>query len=150
MRKFGAGKGKDSGVELNMTPTIDMVFLLLIFFIATMQWPETESNISAYLPRRDEAAGTTVLEEREEINEAEIHLNPGVGESIIILFNGRDVGGFSGLMSAMRLLNTNAPESRIILAVHRQVPYKNVVRTLDVCGRYGFEDVIFARTREEG
>lgn len=150
MRKFGAGKGNNNGVELNITPTIDMVFLLLIFFIATMQWPETESNISAYLPRRDEAAGTTVLEEQEEINEAEIHLRPGTGDAVIVLFNGRDVGGFTGLRSAMSLLRTNAPDSRIILAVDRQVPYKNVVRTLDVCGRYGFEDVLFAQTREEG
>ena len=38
---------------VDLTSMIDVVFLLLIFFIATMQLPEPEAGLRAYLPKED-------------------------------------------------------------------------------------------------
>ena len=38
-------------LELKMTPMIDVVFLLLIFFIVTLQIPREEAMIEAELPQ---------------------------------------------------------------------------------------------------
>jgi len=38
-------------VELEMTPMIDVVFLLLIFFMCTLKFKTLEGKLSAYLPK---------------------------------------------------------------------------------------------------
>ena len=138
-------------VELNMTSAIDVVFLLLIFFMtlmAVLDWPGREGNISAYLPRKEEGASARL--EEEERNEVQVDLKPGArADSVTILFNGNDVHTYAGLKSAMKLLQTNAADSQIVLAVDRRVKYRHVIRTLDICAGYGFQDVSFALVKKE-
>ena len=146
----GAIGKKVERVELNMTSAIDVVFLLVIFFLtfmATLDWPKDEGNIAAFLPRKEEGASASPKEEK---NQVEIALRPGPGgEGVVVLFNGNDVNGFSGLRSALRLLKTSAPDSQVLLACERSVRYHYVIRTLDVCAEYGFKDVAFAVAKKE-
>ena len=47
-------KKKDLGrdeCEMEMTPMIDVVFLLLIFFMCTLRFKTLEGKLAAYLPR---------------------------------------------------------------------------------------------------
>jgi len=139
-------QGEAETVELNMTSAIDVVFLLLIFFMtlmAVLDWPGEEFNMSAYLPRHEKGAAPTP--EEEERNEVQVDLRPGPGPGgLAILFNGNAVNGYSGLRNAMRLLKSSAADSRVLLAVDRRVKYRHVIRTLDICAEYGFQDVSFA------
>ena len=50
MKRSSAGQEEQS-TELNITPMIDCVFLLLIFFVVTMQVPQIERNMPANLPK---------------------------------------------------------------------------------------------------
>ena len=137
--------------ELNITSAIDVVFLLLIFFIIQMlqiDWPEDEANIRAYLPKQEDK-GVTDTPEVEERTEVQIGLKKGLGNHVRIFFNGKERNGYSDLKSAMFLLKTSAPDSKVILSVERAVPVFHVVRTLDICAGYGFKDVSFAMQKKE-
>ncbi len=49
---------KNVEAELDMTPMIDVTFLLLVFFIMTFKFKTTEGLIQSYLPR-DRGTGTS-------------------------------------------------------------------------------------------
>lgn len=52
--------------ELEMTPMIDVTFLLLIFFMCTLKFKTLEGKLSAYLPK-DVGVNTTEAEEIEKV-----------------------------------------------------------------------------------
>ena len=53
---------------LNMTPLIDIVFLLIIFFMVGTKFTEEERNIELKLPSVGQAGMTTVIPEKKVIN----------------------------------------------------------------------------------
>jgi biopolymer transport protein ExbD len=147
-----------SGATLNLTPTIDVVFLLLIFFIATIRLPEPEATIRAYLPRTQEVEGTGEREDedKKDINRVVIALEPAAGRGLQIKLNGAVLsGGFSQLSAALNSLRHLARaepdvETEIVLDADGQVPYRFVIEALDVCSRRGFSNVSFAMPRQDG
>lgn len=156
MRRRRTGKD-ESEATLNLTPTIDVVFLLLIFFIATIRLPKPEANIRAYLPKeeRADASARAKVEdpETEKVDRIWIALRIGRASGITeLLLNGRRLPGrlrqLNGALKAMKAdrgAGTQEEESKeeIVLDVADEVPYRYVVSTLDVCTRHGFSNVSF-------
>ena len=58
MKRSNAGEEEQS-TELDITPMIDCVFLLLIFFVVTMKYPQIERNMPANLPKTMEGKSET-------------------------------------------------------------------------------------------
>lgn len=151
---------RGSGATLDLTPTIDVVFLLLIFFIATIRLPEAEANIRAYLPRKEKAAATgkgdTEEKETENVTQIRITLRTVGGSRTEIRLNGGVLaGGFRLLdrrLHAMRIIAKRTPgiETRVVLDAARTVPYRFVVSTLDICTKHEFSNVSFAVPKKSG
>ena len=55
----------DSSIELQLTPMIDVVFLLLIFFMVTAKFVAPERKIPAFAAKEREGAGIALVEEFE-------------------------------------------------------------------------------------
>jgi len=62
----------DDDCEMEMTPMIDVTFLLLIFFMCTIKFKTLEGKLSAYLPK-DVGVNTSPAEPKEKI-EVEIRV----------------------------------------------------------------------------
>ncbi|MEM7306521.1 MAG: biopolymer transporter ExbD [Planctomycetota bacterium] len=56
----------DDNCELEMTPMIDVTFLLLIFFLCTIKFKTLEGKLSAYLPK-DVGVNTTQADPKEKV-----------------------------------------------------------------------------------
>ncbi|MCZ6597925.1 MAG: biopolymer transporter ExbD [Planctomycetota bacterium] len=56
----------DDECELQMTPMIDVVFLLLIFFLCTIKFKTLEGKLAAYLPK-DVGVNTSEAEPKEKV-----------------------------------------------------------------------------------
>ena len=76
MKRASAGQQEQS-TELNITPMIDCVFLLLIFFVVTMKYPQIERNMPANLPKTLQGEGEK--QDREETVRYFIRLEYGEG-----------------------------------------------------------------------
>ena len=65
MSRHRFGRPDNSATELNMTPMIDCVFLLLTFFLFATKFPEQEGKLEANLPSRQtkapSASRTTIV-----------------------------------------------------------------------------------------
>ena len=144
--------------RIEMLPLIDIVFLLLIFFIATIRLPEPEANIRAYLPRKEKAAssgqGRSEEKETENVTQIRIALRTVQGTRTELRLNGALLeGGFRMLdrrLKVMRFVAEKTPTvtTEVILDAARTVPYRFVVTALDICTKHRFSKVSFAMPRK--
>ena len=115
---------------LDLTPVIDMVFNLLIFFLVATTFQQTEREMKIALPvAQSTLPVTTMLRE--------IVLNVDVDGNVII-------GGQPKPLEEVKTLVTDAvsanPEQKVTIRGDRQVPYGLLVRVLDVCKGSGIQE----------
>lgn len=123
-------KNEREPVSIEMTPMIDMVFLLLIFFLVATTFHQEERELQVALPVA-QAAGPISATLRE------IIVNVDSEGSII-------VGGQAVTLDALRSLVADAvavnPAQKVTVRGDRATAYANVVSVLDVCKGAGIQE----------
>ncbi|MDY7109836.1 MAG: biopolymer transporter ExbD [Planctomycetota bacterium] len=119
-----------NGIAIELTPLIDMVFLLLIFFLVATTFHQTEREMQIALPAAASAGPiTTALRE--------IVINVDQDGQII-------VGGRRIEPDDLRALVTEAvaanPEQKVTVRGDRTTAYANIVRVLDICKGAGIQE----------
>lgn len=125
-------------VSVNMTPLIDVVFLLLIFFMISTTFKK-ESHIELTLP---EASSELVQSEQ-----AKIEIIIGVQGAYAI--NGRallnnDIG------TLKRAINKVSTDTKlpIVISADAQAPHQSVVWAMDAAGQLGFSRLSITTLQE--
>ncbi len=130
---IGAGRQDEEKMELKMTSMIDVVFLLLIFFIVTLQIQEPEVMIETELPRADRTGEHTAVEEldHEEFRDLRLHLawNETTGRTQLKL-NDETIPGQRQLEGRLRIAHRLHPDGRIVIACDDDVPYDDLIQTI--------------------
>ena len=127
-------------LEVEMTPLIDCVFLLLIFFLVTTMLKKLEKQIPVVLP--DSTLSLAPVAQTETVI-------LGVDENgHYARESGRDGQGFIRYTPVENLtdyLKTVAqergPQTPLRLDAHRNTPFQKVIDALDICALQGFENV---------
>ncbi|MFO7608455.1 MAG: biopolymer transporter ExbD [Candidatus Krumholzibacteriia bacterium] len=129
-------RGRSDGVDINMGPLIDMVFLLLIFFVVTTSFVK-ESGIDV----QRSTAATAEVKER-----AGVMI--GVGPEGDVWYEGKkvDVRSVRGLVE--RALAED-PESGVVVVADRTSETGAVVAVMDQCRLAGARNVSLAAKQEE-
>lgn len=109
-----AEEGSD---EINISPLIDMVFILLIFFIVTTVFVE-ETGVDVNKP---EAASATDLEKNS--------ILIAITADRKVIYGGREVGP-AGVRATVRRL-TQREDMPVIVQADRSVPTDLLVRVID-------------------
>jgi len=90
--------GKHSGsLELNMTPMIDCVFLLLIFFMTTASFAETERELNPAIKVQRASARAAG-----DFQPAVIDVVKGAGGQFVFKVGGREIGTQQELTQVLR------------------------------------------------
>jgi biopolymer transport protein ExbD len=109
--------------SIEITPVIDMVFLLLIFFLVATTYQQSEREMQIALPEA-EAAGPISAVLRE------IVINIGADGSVV-------VGGAEISLDGLRAIVSEAvernPEQKVSVRGDREASYGVIARVLDVC-----------------
>ncbi len=103
-----------------MSPLIDMVFILLIFFIVTTVFVE-ETGVEVNKPQ----ASAAIPLQAESILIA-------ITSSGKVVYGGREIG-VGGVRSVVRRLVQGDPEIPAIIQADRSVPTELLVRVIDEC-----------------
>jgi len=124
---------------LSLTPLIDVVFLLLIFFLVTSEFEEEERRLDIVLPTATSAVPMT-SKPREVVididNEGELYLS---GKSTDL----------SELQTFLETAVSNNPTNQtVIIRADRATAFQPVVSVMDVCNRSGVSD--YSVTTKEG
>lgn len=150
MRSTAYSHRPRGSLELPMTPMIDVIFLLIIFFICTSSFQPPEevlpTNLSFPGALASEAAADPMLKDLDEIVVKLLWREPGVAWEI----NKRQYQNLLDVRAALGAVAKVKPDLPVILDVDRQVPLENVIDVYDLCRHLGLEKVQFAASAEAG
>ncbi|MEE8169004.1 MAG: biopolymer transporter ExbD [Phycisphaerae bacterium] len=125
-------KSADSNdfLTIELTPLIDMVFLLLIFFLVATTFQQAEREMQVALPFAKSSGP---------ISAALRELIVNVDEAGAIIVGGRTVSP-EQLQSVVEDAVTANPKQKVTVRGDRTTAYENVVRALDVCKLAGIQE----------
>jgi biopolymer transport protein ExbD len=170
-------KKKFKEIKTDMTPMIDVTFLLLIFFIVTLKFKILEGRLDAALPK-DRGTSTSEAEEIDKIDILIKVAEPGElideeGANGLLLYQGREIkvqiGEKKFRYNPFAIVNAEDPvpelttflqelldspeysvdETPVSLDARKGVVYGDIVVLLDVVIREKFQKVSFAGTQEQ-
>ncbi len=139
-------------VKLNITPLIDVTFLLLIFFMCAMRFKTLERKVGAYLPK-EYGGNPWPAEERPPRIEVWLKRARGEAHTRVKLNDrelGRDEAGFAALEERIRRIHAVAPALGGQINAWAEVPHRDVVRTIDAFMRSGVREITFRGTPRKG
>jgi len=125
-------------LELNLTPLIDVVFLLLIFFMVSTTF-QKESEISLQLPRASDSAVPDVADTVEVVINAAgtFYLNDRelVQDDVVTLQN------------ALYEMSGGDRDMPLTIRADAQTPHQSVVTVMDAAARLGMLRMSIATSR---
>ncbi|MGD9854279.1 MAG: ExbD/TolR family protein [Planctomycetaceae bacterium] len=127
-----------------MTPMIDVVFLLLIFFVCAAAGQVRESVLPTEMTAAGNVEHTDPVERDPWIVEVWLALHTEESGQTVVDMNGRRFPEVAALSEPLRTLAELTPENPVILDIAPQVPMRDVIAAYDLCRAAGFESVNFA------
>ncbi len=118
--------------QLDMTPMIDVVFELIIFFVVTIKQEDIFSKLNCNRP--DPATGSASEEKDEVTVNIEIGRRYDGSPQGVILYNKREVAR-PELNNALKEIARTKKTTPIIVKCAEDSPHKALVDVLDICYR---------------
>ncbi len=121
---------QETGASIDLTPIIDMVFLLLIFFLVATTFHQTEREMNVALPAAQHAGPISAA-----LRDLIINVDDEGG----IVVSGRAVSRdeLRGIIEAAVAGN---PDQKVTVRGDRDTAYANVVAVLDICKGAGIQE----------
>ena len=122
-----------------IAPMVDIVFLLLIFFLVTWNFARYETELDVKVPTAKEGK-----ESRRSVGEVIINVkNDG---SIVI---NRKTVSAEELGGTLRKISELYPDQAVVLRGDQSADYRHIVAVLDICRAANIWNVAFATGRPE-
>ncbi|MCL6414781.1 biopolymer transporter ExbD [Aestuariirhabdus sp. Z084] len=120
---------KTEEVSVNLTPLIDVVFLLLIFFMVSTTFTK-ESHLSIDLP---EATGKPAVEHKKQVEIV-------IGKQGSYVVNGKPLinNEAKTLLTALSKESKGDTSLPLVITSDAKTPYQAVVTAMDTAGQLGF------------
>ena len=125
--------------SVRMTPLIDVIFLLLIFFILAIRLEKPEGVLENILPESD-THGIAEQQKDWEVVKLRIKLITE-GEQLKIYLQERVVYTYKDLLSYLNML---PQEIMLVIEPESKVPYKYVIGVYNTCIKAKKSNIVFA------
>ncbi len=123
-------KGRSAGL-VNLTPMIDVVFQLLLFFLVASKFAEDERELNIVLPHASEARPLTTKPDLLFVNV----------DAQGRYFIGREEFDSKGLEAKLRQVSANNPGQQTVeIRADRQCRWEFVVAVMNLCNKAGIRD----------
>jgi biopolymer transport protein ExbD len=129
MRRYSSKNGLHSLTELNITPMLDLVFVLLIIFMITT--PLIENSMDLVVPKSSTAAGAA--------NPSQT-FNISIDKNNILKIN-NDVVTAADLEARLATLKADKPDTAVVVRPHFELPIQKFISVMDILQRVGITKV---------
>lgn len=148
MRTSFRHAGRRDDLALSMTPMIDVIFLLLVFFVCTASFrpPEQSLPTQVSLPG-SEPADTPPDEEFEDLDDLVVKVL-WLKTRPAWELNNRQYGSLGEVRTVLEAAQRVQPGLPVILNVRPEVPMNHVIDIYDLCRLVGLARVQFAASAE--
>jgi len=139
MRRFSDRNAMHTLSELNVTPLLDLAFVLLIIFMITT--PLLENSMDLVVP--------TSATAKTEINPAQVQ-TLSVDRNDVLKLN-EQVMTADDLESRLQQLRRETPGLAVVVRPHKELPVQNFVRVMDLLHKAGITKVgVMTRPEDQG
>ena len=112
--------------QLDMTPMIDVVFELIIFFVVTIKQEDLFSKLNANRPAPATSNAST------DENDTQVKIDIGSGG---LVFNGRMMN-MKQFDQSRREISKTSKSAMVVIRCTLDSPHKYLVDALDTCNKY--------------
>ncbi|MEG1479687.1 MAG: biopolymer transporter ExbD [Kiritimatiellia bacterium] len=134
MSKSKRNRGEDA--KLDMTPMIDVVFQLIIFFVVTLREEDVLAHLDAMSPAPDPNA-----KQDEKLDLVTIDIcNPRTNSNIGILFNKTPVT-VQQLDDRIKRAARFSKKSSVLLRCTKDSPHAILIQAMNLCNKYGMTNL---------
>jgi len=134
--------GNQTEPEINLTSLIDVILLLLVFFMVTTSFVR-ESELAIRLPEVSESADTA-------IEEAELAIIVTAKGSYFVNNRALVDNRPATLQAAIRKLMPGLDAKRVSITADAEASHQSVVTAMDVAGKLGFVHISIATVSSPG
>ena len=136
--RFATGRGGREEQELDMTPMVDVTFLLLIFFMITASFAQQKALETPPPDPTQQAAQNRTLEELEQDDD---YIVIRVDETSVVWVEDHEAPTRQELLSLLRRRRSDGGPTRILVTFHEKARHDAVVMVFDTARAAGFEDI---------
>jgi biopolymer transport protein ExbD len=138
MRRYSQKQGLSTLSEINITPLLDLAFVLLIIFMITT--PMLENSVDLVVPS---SAVTDRPVDTQKVQTVSIDRND-------VLKLNMDALTPADLESALSALRQKDPQVAVVVRAHRDLPLQKFISVMDVVQRAGITKVgVMTRPEED-
>ncbi len=124
-------KREDESLSIPMSAMIDVVFLLLIYFIVTMEDEIPEAHLAINLPslgarKQDQSVAPRLLEVQVYKNELRLR---------------GKIMTYSEIDSFLKRFSSTGKDSTVMVQVSQRARAQDLVTALDLCRKHGFNNL---------
>ncbi|MBI5779938.1 MAG: biopolymer transporter ExbD [Planctomycetes bacterium] len=159
MAKRISSKVEEANMELNMTPMIDVIFQLIIFFMCSIHFKSLEGKLYSYLPRDKGMANTSVTDPI--LEEVRIKLAYSDTADLLtkIKVGDKDFGSGKDAWDALykhmqgmasSLVTPSGDVIPVKIDSDEKIPVQSVVNALNICKKAGVQKTEFAAKTSPG
>ncbi len=132
-------------IEMQMTPMIDVTFLLLIFFLCSIKFKLLDGKMQTYLPR-DVGVNATPLDVELEKIDINLYVDKNHTFGFYIKVNNKRMRNMTQFYLEVKDLHQRAPELKSTIYPQEGIMYGQVVRTVNECLRAELTQITFGGT----
>ena len=130
-------------VAINMTPMIDVTFLLIIFFLVSSHLAKQENNVRLDLPKTQTGIASEMTSQQPT---STVHVMPDGRYQM-----GTQSVSIDQIRRSLAARHAETPGGlRVRIRTDRTVPYSVIAPLLKTCAEAGTSDVVFAVYDEKG
>jgi len=136
-------------LDVKMTPMIDVIFLLLIFFVSTASFRAAEEILPTNLSLPGTLAESEPIDpELEDLDEIVVKILWSEGR-IGWQINGENLPNLGEVRAKLQGVAQVKIDLPVILDVEGEVPIEDVIDVYDVCRQIGLERIQFAASIDQ-
>jgi biopolymer transport protein ExbD len=145
---YSLGNGRRRELEISMTPMIDVIFLLLVFFISTSSFQIAEKLLPSGVSEIKPAAGVDDSQPppditTESLEQVIVKISNASGAALVTL-NGQPLSQFDELQSRLIAVAEVNPATPVIIDPGSEIKAKHVVTAYDWARAAGLTSVYLA------
>jgi biopolymer transport protein ExbD len=126
----------EGGVELNMTPMVDIVFLLIIFFLTTTSIIQLEQDLTIDLPKQSSELKAKAPPARPVI--VNVRYMPGGKANYHVENEPMSLAALTANLSRAKIRNK---DQAVVIRGDRNVKWEHIAAVMSCCGKVGITKV---------
>lgn len=141
------GDGEENPVAINVTPLIDVIFCLCVFFMCSFRFKQLEGKFDTWLPK---GKGTGGLPDASDLQELRVvMLWDENGQRVIRQLGQRTVDDDGELQKLLKeghadFVRANKPDAPVTIDAETKVPWGAVMTVVNLCKREQIDKIEFA------